>query len=308
MGEQLFIEGKEYVSSKKAAEESGYAQDYVGQLARKGLISARRVGNSWYILPESLAEYQKNAALFAPQAPKAVVPRNDPEVSLSFDGKSFISGARAAKVTGYNQDYIGQLARSGRVLSRQVGNRWYIDAAGIAAHKQEKDALLAKIQRDAVGLTFPTTERPINDTKPFFTYQMDEKPLLPCIQGISRRAEEAVTDEKTSTLLQRTPIPIHVISEGMGPHVARKQSHRPVGISVTRKTRPYRATPRSLTYALATLTIMLLVGYSFSSFRDRGLFVSLDAPLQKAAVSEVYGTLIVFLENLLIPEIDFVRN
>ena len=35
MSDEMQIEGKPYISSKRASELSGYAQDYIGQLARK---------------------------------------------------------------------------------------------------------------------------------------------------------------------------------------------------------------------------------------------------------------------------------
>ena len=47
MDASLIIGDENLISSKRAAESSGYAQDYIGQLARKGLIEARRIGGLW---------------------------------------------------------------------------------------------------------------------------------------------------------------------------------------------------------------------------------------------------------------------
>ncbi len=151
MSDELLISGKNYISSKQAAKITGYAQDYIGQLARAGNIEAQRVGGLWYVFLDSLTAYKTRTDDFKPQPPTAM-PAQDPESVVSFDGKDYISASRAAKVTGYNQDYIGQLARSGKILSRQIGNRWYVDRAGLIEHKTEKDGLLAAVQRDAVGL------------------------------------------------------------------------------------------------------------------------------------------------------------
>src|SRR3990167_8328737 len=62
----------------------------------------------------------------------------DADSLVSFDGKDHISASRAAKITGYHPDYVGQLARSGAIISRQVGNRWYVDRAALLSHKKEK--------------------------------------------------------------------------------------------------------------------------------------------------------------------------
>jgi len=52
------IEGREYISSSRAAEITHYTNDYIGQLCRGGKLSAQMVGRSWFIEVESLARYQ----------------------------------------------------------------------------------------------------------------------------------------------------------------------------------------------------------------------------------------------------------
>src|SRR3989344_2053381 len=151
MSDEVFLEGKSYVSAKRASEISGYARDYIGQLARGGLIGAQRVGGLWYVSLDSLTTYQKNADSLThvqPQKP----PQQDLDSIVSFDGKDYVSASKAAKLTSYNQDYVGQLARAGKILSRQIGNRWYVERAGLLAHKSQKDALLGAVQAEAVGL------------------------------------------------------------------------------------------------------------------------------------------------------------
>ncbi|MEK9160539.1 MAG: hypothetical protein AAB440_00685 [Patescibacteria group bacterium] len=56
--DDLVIEGKTYLSSKRAAEVTGYAKDYVGQLCREGRVEARLVGRSWYVLEGSIREHR----------------------------------------------------------------------------------------------------------------------------------------------------------------------------------------------------------------------------------------------------------
>ena len=157
------------MSSKRAAQSTGYAQDYIGQLARGGLIDAQRVGGLWY---------------------KPVVPgpkqASDIDSIVSFDGKDYISASRAAKLTSYNQDYVGQLARGGKILSRQIGNRWYVEREGLLAHKSQKDSMLAAVQSEAVGLVLPkaleTTRPTYQHDDPLLTYTSDNRDLMPVLE------------------------------------------------------------------------------------------------------------------------------
>jgi hypothetical protein len=55
---ELTIDGKIYISSKKAAEITGYAKDYIGQLCREGHVDARMVGRSWYVLETSIRAHR----------------------------------------------------------------------------------------------------------------------------------------------------------------------------------------------------------------------------------------------------------
>jgi hypothetical protein len=63
--EELLIEEKKYISSKRAARVTGYAKDYIGQLCREGRVSARLVGRSWYVLESAIHDhrfgYQKSS-------------------------------------------------------------------------------------------------------------------------------------------------------------------------------------------------------------------------------------------------------
>ena len=56
--DEMILNGKNHVSSKRAAEITGYAKDYIGQLCREGRIEARLVGRSWYVDEESLRRHR----------------------------------------------------------------------------------------------------------------------------------------------------------------------------------------------------------------------------------------------------------
>src|SRR3989344_6246442 len=56
----LFFEGKKYISSKLAAQLTGYASDYIGQLCRDGKVLSKMVGRSWYVSVESILDPQQS--------------------------------------------------------------------------------------------------------------------------------------------------------------------------------------------------------------------------------------------------------
>lgn len=59
--DELTLGDKTYISSKRAAEITGYAKDYVGQLCREGHVEAKMVGRSWYVLESSIRAHRFGA-------------------------------------------------------------------------------------------------------------------------------------------------------------------------------------------------------------------------------------------------------
>ncbi|HVS79441.1 MAG TPA: hypothetical protein VHF05_00505 [Candidatus Paceibacterota bacterium] len=92
MNAEFFIDNKKYISAKRAAKLTGYATDYIGQLARNGKIDSKMIGRSWFVNEESLLGYKKDLldAMFATEnaplkktkkrrsARKSAAPKNTP--------------------------------------------------------------------------------------------------------------------------------------------------------------------------------------------------------------------------------------
>jgi len=274
MADELLLEGRQYVSAKRASDLSGYARDYIGQLARKGLIDSQRVGGLWYISMDSLNSYQKHTDTYAPQPPKREYKEVD--TIVSFDGKDYISAARASKVTGYNQDYVGQLARSGKVLSRQVGNRWYVEREGLLQHKLQKDALLAAVQRESVGLApgMAAVDPAVDlksETELYHRYIPEtKKALLPVLrsQGIATQADG-----------RSTQVPIHVVSSMRLP----RERHRGATAPTQSLVRTSGKTIHRAAVALSVLTFVIMLSYGITALRGGVLYAFHDR--------EVAGTL-----------------
>ncbi|MCX6787350.1 MAG: hypothetical protein NTY93_02385 [Candidatus Kaiserbacteria bacterium] len=56
--DEILIEEKKYISSKRAAKMTGYAKDYVSQLCREGRVPARLIGRSWYVLEAAIQDHR----------------------------------------------------------------------------------------------------------------------------------------------------------------------------------------------------------------------------------------------------------
>jgi excisionase family DNA binding protein len=194
------IDGLEYLSSKSAALLTGYSQDYVGQLARGGDIKARRVGGLWYISRESLEAYVANETSEAeanPEDESNTKEQGAETTTVDIEDEEYISASRAAKITKYNQDYIGQLVRSGKIDGKQVGRRWYINQKSILAHKQEKEEQLVRAQVKSVGLgpmgeTEPNTQSrtDVSPEPQIHTYHEEAADLIPLVNNAESRQSE----------------------------------------------------------------------------------------------------------------------
>lgn len=85
------------------------------------------------------------------------------------NGKKFISTKRAAEITGYTTDYVGQLARSGKVVAQLVGRNWYVDEESIKQHKF--GALSSAV------------------------HSVDEEPAAPELEVLIEEKEEEITEK-----------------------------------------------------------------------------------------------------------------
>lgn len=68
--DEIVVDGRRFISSKRAAALTGYAQDYVGQLSRMGKIAARRLGRAWYVDMEAIQAYHDAESLVEIQVQK----------------------------------------------------------------------------------------------------------------------------------------------------------------------------------------------------------------------------------------------
>lgn len=207
--DKIEVDGKEYILSREAAEATGYTQDYVGQLARRGSILSKRVGGLWYVNQESLKNHKSESQSHKSHthgahnatSKKTTGGPDKHESLVMLDGKEYVTTKRAAELTGYTKDYIGQLARGGKISRNQVGGQQYVLKSDLTKHQKDKDTKLAAVQASAVGIkeSEPVNTR-IDDDGPLLKYLPDEGDDLPEItkgnrQGISE-SRNLGTDNK----------------------------------------------------------------------------------------------------------------
>jgi len=160
----VVVDNEKLVSTTRASEFSGYSKDYVGQLCREDKLICRRISGHWYVSEDSVKAYQNSEAKddegVTPE-PKKISKENPAygmkvgnvrDDTFSYDGSEYISTLRGAELTGYAQDYIGQLARNGEIEARKVGRRWFVGRNTLVEHKKHNDGLLAAVQAEASGV------------------------------------------------------------------------------------------------------------------------------------------------------------
>src|SRR3989344_1950178 len=320
MSDEITNYSEIFISSKRASQLSGYEQDYIGQLCRGGNIKARRVGGLWYVSADSLMKYKERAAEYKPEPPVRNGEMNTPDSLVSFDGKGHISTSRAAKITGYSPDYVGQMARAGIIPSRQVGNRWYVEHAGILKHKESKDALLWAVQVESVGLKTPEVHRAGGDSAfstPLYQYTRDNRELLPytgeSADFVARPESAGIVAAKDEESRQEEDIPEekYVIPIRVYHGKGEKFMKSPV-YNMPVMVEPRRAMlPMLLPVGLLTIVVVLSVGlvslkkssvYTSNSAREAGK----AAQLASAGMSFI-GRGGDTLETLIVPEIVYRR-
>lgn len=109
----------------------------------------------------------------------------------------YISSKRAARLTGYAQDYIGQLVRMNKVNATKVGKAWFVEEAGLMQHVNGSNRLPAPIKQLAevevrahgqyvsrvrAGISYPASWGAIS-------YLEDDSPLIP--ESISDKRDTA---------------------------------------------------------------------------------------------------------------------
>jgi len=63
------------------------------------------------------------------------------EGELYFEGKKYISSKRAAKLTGYTHDYIGQLSRAGKIDGKVIGKTRFVEEKSLLSYEKNNNGI-----------------------------------------------------------------------------------------------------------------------------------------------------------------------
>lgn len=66
-------------------------------------------------------------------------------------GKKYISARQAAFVSGYSQDYVGQLCRAGKIDAKRVGRGWYVNENDLLNYEKETKANISTLSQNAIS-------------------------------------------------------------------------------------------------------------------------------------------------------------
>ena len=116
---------------------------------------------------------------------------------LSFEGKKFISSKRAAEVTGYAQDYVGQLSRMGKISGRRVGRSWYVDEEELRKHRLEETAVshLHRAKNEEVSVEAGSEESKFENLPALSNVQAPETSEITNIRDFKVNKEE-ISEER----------------------------------------------------------------------------------------------------------------
>lgn len=122
----------------------------------------------------------------------------------------YISSKRASRVSGYAQDYVGQLVRMGKLSATKVGKSWFVEEAGLMRLINQSNRLespsreLANLEVERMractvkaGISYPATWSAVS-------YIDDNSPLLPvsdsrdAFENMNIMSKEAHSDAEFS--------------------------------------------------------------------------------------------------------------
>ena len=137
-----------------ASQETGYHQNYLSLLCRQGILKAFKAGRNWLIAREDLDGFVQNHQNGISEAvdeegnkiPVHLDSQNQPNTQRqSFGDKNIaalqngvsenaspsspqkqniISLSKASRTTGYHQDYLAFLCRTGKLHGIKIGRNW----------------------------------------------------------------------------------------------------------------------------------------------------------------------------------------
>jgi excisionase family DNA binding protein len=128
-------DGRSVLTTAEASQRSGLSRDYILRLlSNKRIEGVQLLGREWMVYEDSL-----QAFLAQPRLPGRKGPRKKREVRQTKQGERvLLSTAEASAISGYRQDSLLRLLRSGRIEGERSGRSWLIYEDSLLSYKQRK--------------------------------------------------------------------------------------------------------------------------------------------------------------------------
>jgi len=185
--DELEIDGKKYLSSKRAAREHKYHIDYIGQLIRAGRVAGKKVGRSWYVEETSLKNYLLSEAGQQPAEQTSVAPNPVPAPSPVEEVQAIHPAFRPQPPAQHVEEKKIEQIQPAYEAPRPV----YVQPAVPPVIDREKE--------EGRVVYFSS---PVADARPnTLTYVEDDEPMLPALNGRMRTNADFV------------PVPVRKIAQ-----------------------------------------------------------------------------------------------
>lgn len=189
----LMVEERE-VTIERAIQLTGFSRHHLERLIKARVIDAHEKDGVQLLKVSSLEAHSEKRA--QKRAQKKEERAAEQEESIVTDGAKYVSLNRAARLSGYTQEYIQNLTTDGVVHTKFLGERLYIDIESLFAHRRAIHAQQAKWyeeQAQAQARTRVKKEEPVVVHR-VSIYSKDETPLFPVLSSKHHQAAPVVEE------------------------------------------------------------------------------------------------------------------
>ncbi len=172
-----------------------------------------------------------------------------PEKEFFINQNKFISVKRAAQITKYATDYIGQLCRLGKIEAKMIGRSWYVSEKSILSYKE-----LAPLPGGYAKKN--------NGENPSTKYLANSSEEAKTIKGDSPYPKIEISEAGQNLLKEKKIDNKEIFSkESILPRLSKKQIHYS-GINISDfKKSPKIFLPKTISFISATLLIFGLINF-----------------------------------------------
>ena len=184
------------VTIERAIQLTGFSHHHLERLIKAGVIESTEKDGVRFLKVSSLEAHSEKRA--QKRAQKKEARAAEQEESIVTDGAKYVSLNRAARLSGYTQEYIQNLTTDGVVDTKFLGERLYIGIESLFAHRRAIHAQQAKwYEEQAQARTRTKKEEPVIVHR-VSIYNKDDAPLFPVLSS-KHHHEQPVAEERMQT-------------------------------------------------------------------------------------------------------------